>query len=57
MAKILTCPCGAQLVGRTDDEFVSTVDAHLKEAHEGRMYPADMILAMSKDVPDDQVPG
>ena len=52
MAKMLTCPCGEQLVGRTDDEFVTTVDAHLQAAHEGRTYPASMILQMAQTVPD-----
>ena len=53
MAKILVCPCGEQLVGATDDEFVGKVDAHLREMHEGRTYPANMILSMAKDHPDD----
>lgn len=57
MGKSLTCPCGQLLVGRTDDAFVSAVDAHLQSAHEGRTYPASMILQMATPYPDDQIPG
>jgi hypothetical protein len=56
MAKMLMCPCGEQLVGRTDDDFVTAVDAHLQAAHEGRTYPASMILQMAQPYPDDQLP-
>jgi hypothetical protein len=56
MAKTMTCPCGKQLAGRTDDDFVSAVDAHLQAAHEGRTYPASMILQMAQTIPDDQLP-
>lgn len=56
MGKVLMCPCGEQLVGRTDDDFVSTVDAHLQAAHAGRTYPASMILQMAQPFPDDQLP-
>lgn len=57
MGKMLMCPCGQQLVGRTDDEFVSAVDGHLQSMHEGRTYPGSMILQMATDYPDDQIPG
>lgn len=56
MGKSLTCPCGQLLVGRTDDAFVSAVDAHLQSAHEGRTYPASMILQMAQPYPDDDIP-
>lgn len=56
MAKMLMCPCGEQLVGRTDDDLVTSVDTHLQTAHEGRTYPASMILQMAKPFPDDLVP-
>ena len=56
MGKMLMCPCGEQLVGRTDDEFVSAVDGHLQAKHEGRTYPGSMILQMAQDFPDDQIP-
>lgn len=56
MGKMLMCPCGAQLVGRTDDDFVTAVDGHLQQNHDGRTYPATMILQMAQDFPDDQIP-
>jgi len=56
MGKMLRCPCGQQLVGRTDDEFVSAVDSHLRTMHEGRTYPGSMILSMAQEFPDDQIP-
>ncbi len=49
------CPCGAQLVGRTDDDFVAAVDGHLQAKHEGRTYPASMILSMAQPFPDDEI--
>jgi hypothetical protein len=55
MAKMMTCPCGQRLVGRTDDEFVGAVDAHLRESHGGRSYPAEAILQMASTIPDDDV--
>ena len=57
MAKSLTCPCGELIIGANDDAFVSAVDAHLQAVHEGRTYPASMILQMASPYPDDQVPG
>lgn len=56
MGKMLMCPCGEQLVGRSDDDFVSAVDAHLQAAHEGRTYPGSMILSMAQPYPDDKIP-
>jgi hypothetical protein len=56
MAKMLMCPCGEKLVGRTDDEFVSTVDNHLQTMHEGRSYPGSMILQMATEIPDEEIP-
>lgn len=52
----MTCPCGQPLMGKTDDVFVSTVDAHLQEMHDGRTYPGSMILAMAQEYPDDKIP-
>ena len=51
MAKMLTCPCGEQIIAR-DDEIVTKANAHLEAQHEGRTYPDDMILAMTIDMPD-----
>ncbi|MCD9199148.1 hypothetical protein [Aeromicrobium wangtongii] len=55
MAKMMSCPCGQQLVGRTDDDFVGAVDAHLRDAHGGRSYPREAILSMATSIPDDTV--
>jgi CO dehydrogenase/acetyl-CoA synthase beta subunit len=56
MGKIMTCPCGQPLMARTDDQFVSIVDAHLQEMHQGRTYPGEMILMMATSYPDDEIP-
>ncbi|MRJ76708.1 DUF1059 domain-containing protein [Aeromicrobium sp. SMF47] len=55
MAKMMMCPCGQRLEGRTDDEFVSVVDTHLRDSHGGRSYPAEAILSMATSVPDETV--
>ncbi|WP_168217177.1 hypothetical protein [Aeromicrobium chenweiae] len=55
MAKMMMCPCGERLVGRTDEDFVGAVDAHLRDNHGGRSYPADAILSMATSIPDDAV--
>lgn len=51
MAKLLTCPCGEQIIA-SDDQIVDEVNGHLAAKHEGRTYPAEAILAMASDVPD-----
>ncbi|NMO05182.1 DUF1059 domain-containing protein [Gordonia sp. TBRC 11910] len=48
MAKTrLTCPCGEQLRGETEDELVENVNKHLKENHPGHDYSRDEILFMA----------
>ncbi|MET1061993.1 MAG: hypothetical protein ABWX71_03780 [Aeromicrobium sp.] len=57
MALELMCPCGENITALEQPAFVAAVTAHLASAHEGRSYPADMIMAMAKTVPDSRVTG
>lgn len=54
MAMSLRCPCGERIID-FDDTFVATVQAHLAEAHEGRSYEPDMILAFATQTDDKYV--
>ncbi|MFW0789611.1 DUF1059 domain-containing protein [Gordonia sp. CPCC 205333] len=48
MAKTrLTCPCGEQIKGATEDELVESVRTHLKENHPDHDYTRDEILFMA----------
>jgi hypothetical protein len=55
MAMSLRCPCGERIVD-FDDTFVATVQAHLEQAHPGRSYDADQILAFAMKTDDKNVP-
>ncbi|WP_300682412.1 hypothetical protein [Nocardioides sp.] len=55
MAMSLRCPCGERIVD-FDDSFVTTVQAHLAEAHPGRTYDTDQILAFAMKTDDKFVP-
>lgn len=37
MAKVLHCPCGADIEGDTDDELVAAVEQHVQENHPDRV--------------------
>lgn len=43
----LECPCGALLVGQTEDDLVELAQAHLRELHPGREYTRQQILFMA----------
>ncbi|UDY24707.1 hypothetical protein [Nocardioides sp. Kera G14] len=55
MALSLRCPCGERIVD-FNDTFVETVQKHLSEAHEGRSYDADQIMAFAMPTDDKNVP-
>jgi hypothetical protein len=37
MAKVIHCPCGADVTGETDDELVAAVEQHVQEKHPDRV--------------------
>ena len=37
MAKVIHCPCGADVMGETDDELVAAVEQHVQESHPDRV--------------------
>ena len=53
MAKYTDCAQGhssARITGKTDDEFVKNVQAHLKSIHSSMPAPSrEQILAMAKE--------
>ena len=51
MAYSLRCPCG-QNITADDDVFVTTVQEHLRDAHDGREYTEDQIMAFATKVPE-----
>lgn len=51
MAYSLRCPCGLNITA-PDDEFVASVQAHLREVHDGREYTEDQIMAFATKVPE-----
>lgn len=51
MTKVINCECGAVLQAQTDDELVSKVDRHVRDAHPelvGRLSRED-VLAMAEE--------
>jgi hypothetical protein len=50
--KAMNCPCGQQLTGETDDEFVTAVNDHLSSAHPemGAKYTPEQILSRAQEV-------
>jgi hypothetical protein len=50
--KAMNCPCGEQITGETDDEFVANVNAHLNSAHPemGGKYTDEQILSRAEEV-------
>lgn len=50
--KVMNCPCGTQLSGDTDDEFVRSVNEHMSEAHPemAGKYTDEQILSRAQEV-------
>lgn len=50
--KAMNCPCGQQLSGETDEEFVTTVNEHLSTAHPemGAKYTDEQILSRAQEI-------
>jgi predicted small metal-binding protein len=40
----LTCPCGATIQGKDEDELVELTQQHLAEVHPGMTYDREQIL-------------
>lgn len=47
MEMYLNCPCGEVVQGDDEDDLVARAQAHLSEAHPGRVYTRDQILFMA----------
>jgi hypothetical protein len=47
---VLTCPCGENLTGDTEDDIVDAAQAHLREQHPdmGDKYEREHILYMAR---------
>ena len=50
--KAMNCPCGQQVTGETDDEFVANVNEHLNSAHPemAGKYDPEQILSRAQEV-------
>jgi predicted small metal-binding protein len=50
--KTMTCPCGEQLSGASDDEFVASVNQHMDSAHPemAGKYTPEQILSRAQTV-------
>ncbi len=50
--KVMTCPCGAQITGETDEAFIAGVNEHLSTAHPemGAKYTDEQILSRAQEV-------
>ena len=50
--KAMSCPCGEQVTGETDEEFVAAVNAHLTTAHPemSGKYTDEQILSRAQEV-------
>lgn len=47
MAKVVHCPCGAEVRGETDDELYENVKQHAKEVH-NQEVTREQALAMAQ---------
>jgi predicted small metal-binding protein len=49
--KTMTCPCGQQVTGETDEEFVENVNRHLQESHPDMAgkYTPEQILSRAQE--------
>jgi predicted small metal-binding protein len=52
MAKMITCQCGANVTGETDDEVVAAAEKHMEAEHPGLVgkMPRDTLLGLAKEV-------
>jgi hypothetical protein len=50
--KSMQCPCGQELTGNTDAEFIAAVNAHLDAEHPemSGKYTDEMILSRAQEV-------
>ncbi|MCW2522783.1 MAG: hypothetical protein JWO63_1118 [Frankiales bacterium] len=50
--KAMNCPCGKQITGDTDEEFVVNVNEHLASAHPemAGKYNTEQILSRAQEV-------
>ncbi len=50
--KAMTCPCGEQLTGETDEQFVANVQQHLSSAHPemAGAYTDEQILSRAQEI-------
>ena len=50
--KAMQCPCGQEITGQTDEEFVAAVNEHLATAHPemAGKYTAEQILSRAQEV-------
>jgi hypothetical protein len=50
--KAMTCPCGNQITGESDEAFVAAVNEHLSSAHQemGMKYTDEQILSRAQEV-------
>ena len=51
MGKVIHCECGATVRGRDEDEIVTLVEQHVRDAHPGLALTREQILSMAQ--PDD----
>ncbi len=49
--KVVDCPCGKSVEGKSDDELVSNVEAHVAADHPDMVgkYSREQILGMAKE--------
>ena len=50
MTKLMTCPCGQEIRGETDEELVTLVKKHGKEVHSQEDLTREDILAMAQPI-------
>jgi hypothetical protein len=49
--KAMNCPCGEQITGETDEEFIAAVNEHLSSAHPemAGKYTDEQILSRAQE--------
>ncbi len=49
--KTMTCPCGEQITGENDEQFVAAVNAHMETAHPemAGKYTNEQILSRASE--------
>jgi predicted small metal-binding protein len=50
--KTMTCPCGQEVSGETDEEFVEKITAHIESAHPelAGKYTPEQMLSRAREV-------